>query len=249
MRVSKQLLVFATVAFCAVATSASALTLSLGIRETGAAGAIFSNGGSSGGIEWVNLDAAVNNIPVDGTWNQVTFNFQTDPLTAFAGATADSLYTGTSGTIEHIRILNSDGIATPIKFYVDDLVHTDASGASTAFGWEANAVGDEVMFQEPGFSGSTAANLVAGATAGVTNSMAHSGSQSYQADFQFVDGATNRWVRFTTFNAANSPNPLITFGQGDSVSFWAKATTIPEPTSVVMAGVAALGLIAVRRRK
>ena len=242
-------LILAAAAACLIGTTAEAasLTLSLGIRETGDTSPIFGDGSTAGGIEWVNKDATV--VPVDGTWNKVTFNFQTDPLTPFAGATADGLYTGTGGIIEHIRILNSDGITNPIDFYVDEMVHTNAAGASTTFDWDSAAVGSEVMFQEPSFSGSTSANILAGSASGVTDTMAHDGSQSYLSSMQFVDGTTTRWVRLTTFAATNSPDPIITFDQGDSLSFWVKATSVPEPTSVVLAGLAAVGLAAGFRRK
>ena len=65
---------------------ASQLTLSIGVRETGSAAAIGADGGTGGGIEWVDLDANV--VPADAGWHQVTVDLANAQLTAFAGGTA-----------------------------------------------------------------------------------------------------------------------------------------------------------------
>jgi hypothetical protein len=85
--------------------------------------------------------------------------------------------------------------------------------------------------------------------------MAHTGLQSNQVDFNFVDdlpvtGTPSRWVRLTTFNTANLPNPLVRLRESvvggaptaTTVSFWAKAIAIPEPASglLVVGGLLAL---------
>ena len=75
----------AMLAFSAVAANAQ-LAISIGIRETEAGGGtvgvpIGGNGGSAGGIEFVNLDGQT--LPLDGNFHTFTFNFQNDPLTAF----------------------------------------------------------------------------------------------------------------------------------------------------------------------
>ncbi|MAT71577.1 MAG: hypothetical protein CMJ58_18880 [Planctomycetaceae bacterium] len=246
MKATKHLLLATAIAVAiADAAAAQSVTVSLAVRETASGAAIFDNGGTSGGIEWIDKDANV--VPLDGAWHQVSFNLPTAAVDAFAGGTANGDLEVADGTIEHIRILNSDGITLPIRLYIDDLVHTDVTGAPTTFDWESYAVGDEVMFQEPGFSGSTAGNLVAGATSGVTDAMAHGGSLSYQADFQFIDNDPARWVRWTTFSASNAPNPAVKLDS--TISFWVKGGVIPEPTSVALAGLAALGLAVCRRRK
>ena len=41
------------------------------------------DGGTTGGIEWVNLDGQT--IIADGLWHQYTWNFGTDPVTNFSG--------------------------------------------------------------------------------------------------------------------------------------------------------------------
>ena len=108
------------------------------------------------------------------------------------------------------------------------------------------------MFQEPGFSGSTSGNILAGSTAGVTDDMALSGNQSYRADFQFIDNDSSRWLRFTTFGAANLPNPAIRTVEPDAaaptVSFALKAVVIPEPATMGLMLMASVAMVATRRR-
>lgn len=231
----------------ASAAAHAQLSISLGIRETGTSAAIGANGGTSGGIEWVNLDGQTLNL--DGTWQQFTFNFGTDALTAFAGASANGALDGTKGTIEHIRIRNTGGIDQAITVWLDDVTNTEATGNSVNFGdFESYAAGQEVMFQDPGFSGSTSANIVAGSTAGVDDTMAATGNNSYRADFTFVDNSTTRWVRWTTFGATNLPNPTIDFSQGNSVSFMMKGEAVPEPATMTLIGAGLAGW-ALRRKK
>jgi hypothetical protein len=247
--IQSRFIAFLTALLCASTVSASHLTFSIGVRETGVDVAIGANGGFVGGIEFVDLDAY--DIELDGTWQQVSINLADENLTAFAGDTANGMWdapgpNSNKGTLELIRIRNEDGITTPITLYLDDLVYTDASGAPTTLGWEGLTVGDEVIFQEPGFSGSTSGNLVDAGTAGVTEDAAFTGTQSYGASFQFVDNTPTRWVRLTTFNTPNVPNPTIEL---DGVlSFWVNGTTIPEPATATMICLAALGLITARRR-
>lgn len=229
--------------FLATPLLAQSITLSLGIRETGSVEPIGGNGGSSGGIEWVNIDANV--VPLDGGWHQVTVDLRNATLTAFAGATANSMYDGTRGTIEHIRIRNTDGITNPIRMFLDDLVVTDAAGAPTTLGWEGLTVGQEHIFQEPTFSGSTSPNLVVGGGAGVTEAAAFSGTQAYDLNFQFVDNSPTRWVRLTTSAPVSGANPTIDFG--GTVSFQVRGMVIPAPAGVGLLGLGALVLV--RRRR
>lgn len=243
---------FAIVAIVIGATlmSASAqLKISLGIRETGSTAAIGENGGSGGSIEWVDIDNQ--ELTLDGTWQRFVFDLDALPLTPFTG---DGVLDGAAGTIEHIRIAASNTAVGPYQIFIDDLVNTVDGTTDTPIGggFEGFALGDEVLFQEPGFSGSTSGKIVAGATSGVSDAMAFSGTQSYEVNFEFVDGSgfdpnsslgTN-WVRLTTFAAANLPNPTIAFDRDSVVSFWAKG--IPEPSTAVLVALAGVALI--RRR-
>ena len=78
-------------------------------------------------------------------------------------------------------------------------------------GFEGYANGAEVMFRAPRFSGSTSFHLTAEPNVrGVTDAVApFGGSKSYSLQWQFVDATAQRWVRVTTFDAANLPNPTI----------------------------------------
>jgi hypothetical protein len=202
------------------------LSISMAVRETGAAGGSFSaiggDGGSGGGIEWVNRDAQT--LTLDGTWQQFSFDLANDPILGFAGTTANGTLEGDFGTIEHIRILNSSGFTGMVELWIDDVVNTitPVGGSPTpnvVSDFEGYADGTEVMFQEPSFSGSTSANINMGSTAGVTNLVA-SRTPACKVAFQFIDGTATRWVRLTTFNATNLRNPLIRFDQQSQVSFW-----------------------------
>ena len=209
----------------AAVTAQGTLSISLGIRETGAAGGSFTaigdDGGFSGGIEFVDLD--VQTLTLDGTWQTFTFDLANATLTGFAGATANNLLDGDFGTIEHVRIRNSGGVTGPIQLWIDDVVNTiTPSGGSptpnVVADFEGYAQGDEVMFQEPGFSGSTSSNILAGATAGVDNFVA-STTPSDAIVLEFVDNTATRWVRLTTFQSANVRNPLIRFDQSSVITF------------------------------
>lgn len=235
-----------------VAEGAS-LQVSIGIRENNTAGAIFGDGGGSGGgIEWVNRDGQT--LVADGTWQLFTFTPSSDPLLAFAGATANSMLEPGHewAVLEHIRILNHVGITNPIRLWIDDVTNTVASGPVVQ-GFEAAALGSEVMFQEPGFSGSTSANLLPGSLTAVTDSMANSGSQSLQTDFQFIDNSPTRWVRLTTFGTPNQPNPRVRIiepgAPAPTISFYAKAMVIPEPSSLLLACCMSLVLVRARPRR
>ena len=169
----KQLTVICLIAAVVTATAATAgaagVAVSIGIRETGGTGPAFDNGGSAGSIEWVNQDGR--SLTLDGTWQ--LFSFTPSAVGALTGFTGDGILDVDWATLEHIRILNADGITNPIRLWVDDVSNTDSSGAATE-NFDGFAVGDEVLFQEPTFSGSTSANLVPGGGSAVDDSMAFS---------------------------------------------------------------------------
>ena len=244
----------ASVVFALSCAASANLQISIGLRETAAGGGPFNgiggNGGALGGIEWVNLDGQ--SLILDGTWQQFTFNLATATYTGFAGATANGTLDGAYGVLEHIRIRNSGGETNQITLWIDDVANTitPAGGGptTTTFGtFEGFANGTEVIFQEPRFSGSTSAFLaLTPNTSGVTNTVAHTGTNSDQIDFQFINATTTNWVRLTTFNTPNTPNPGVRFDQSSVVSFWMRGSAVPEPASLIALS---LGLAAIARRK
>jgi hypothetical protein len=246
-----------------VSVHAGMLAISIGVRETGNPNnlAIGANGGSTGGIEFVNRDGQT--LTADGTWQLFTFTPAVDTLTAFAGATANGVLDQDWGTFEHVRIGNAADGDTRFRLWIDDITNTTSAGAVNFGDFESAAIGTEVIFQEPRFPGSTSANLkLTPNTSLVTSAMAHTGLQSNQVDFEFLDdspvtGVPSRWVRLTTFNAPNQPNPLVRLRESvvggpvlpTTITFWAKAVAIPEPATFVLIAWGMIGFGAVSRRR
>jgi hypothetical protein len=112
--------------------------------------------------------------------------------------------------------------------------------------FEEYAVGTEVMFQEPNFSGSTDAMIINDplALSLVADDFAYAGVHSDKVYFQFVNNALTNWCRLTTYAAPNLPNPAIRFDQGSVLSFWMRG--VPEPSALLMLGLVA-GLLRAAR--
>lgn len=98
----------------------------------------------------------------------------------------------------------------------------------------------EVLFRQPSFSGSTSSFVVGGACnipngvfncALISDEQAFSGTQSLKVAWQFrLNPATgqpfpNAWLRLTTFNTPNIPNPAITFAHRVRVRLYVPSDT------------------------
>ncbi|MCS6950074.1 MAG: dockerin type I domain-containing protein [bacterium] len=74
-----------------------------------------------------------------------------------------------------------------------------------------------VMFRQPSFSGSTSTFIATGlpapnnTTQVVAVGIAASGTKSLRVVWQFVANRPGAWLRLTTFNTANLPNPAISY--------------------------------------
>jgi hypothetical protein len=241
--------VVVTALACCSSALAVNLRISIGVRETGTSAPIGGDGGVANSIEWVNRDGLT--LPLDGAFHTFTFNFGTDPVNFFAGTQPPgglpNRLDGTRGTLEHVRIRNFDGLTVPIQLYIDNIRNTPApGGAMTVSNFEGFSIGSEVTFQEPLFSGSTAANLTPTPNiAAVTTTAASEGTQSDGVQFRFIDSDHTRWLRLTTSAATNLPNPAIDFAPGSTLSFDIRGVPIPEPT----AGVLLIACALVRRRR
>lgn len=205
--------------------------IAIGIRETGTTAGLGENGGSANGIEFVGATAVLPGSTPDGkplsplgTWQTYIFDPNVDPIRAFAGSTANGTLSSANGkgTLEMIAIKvdpNTAGrsVGTYV-IYVDNVVNVGAGPGGADFvieDFEAAALGtNEYMFRLPRFSGSTSANLEPAPPAAnisqVSDDQANGSAQSCKLSYYYVDTATNRWVRLTTFNAPGGrPNPTI----------------------------------------
>lgn len=222
---------------------AQSVQISVGLRETGFAGStvgtIGANGGATGGIEFADRD--VQTLTLDGSWQQFSFDLSTATITGFAGSSANSILEGTFGVLEHIRIQNPTGNECPLELWIDDVQNTitpvaGAPTTTTIADFEGFAAGTEVLFQEPGLSGSTAALIGGLDVSGVDDTVGFNSANSYRVAFSFlpdtVPPIAPSWCRLTSFGVTNTPNPVVRFDQSSVISFRMRGVTT-DPASVV----------------
>jgi GH25 family lysozyme M1 (1,4-beta-N-acetylmuramidase) len=225
-----------------IALAADSWSISIGIRETGSAGAIGENGGTTGGIEWINLDAFTLNA--DDTWHTATWNFAPGLHTAtnFSGGNGILSAANNKGVLEHIRIKNTGGNSGgEIRLRIDDIVNT-VNGVATPItgfeGFSTSTANDTLMFREPIFSGTTRANMSTGANGTlISTASANSGAQSLAARWTFVpNGDPDQWLRLTTNNASTLGNPIVDIGPTSSLSI-AFRMSVYNPTGTRVRGI------------
>lgn len=80
--------------------------------------------------------------------------------------------------------------------------------------FDTTATSGTVMFRAPNFSGSTSGNIEASPnkTSISTDAVDSNNTKKLKVEWQFKTGA-NMWLRLTTNNTANLPNPAIDFRQ------------------------------------
>jgi len=251
----KKILVAWLVVAMGAGVATADLLFSLGVRETASAGPVGADGGTANGIEWIGLNSE--SVPADGLWHELVFDLNNDSVTAFAGTTANSVLASATGfgVFESLRIQNTADGVTHYRVWIDAIVNTVDDTPKPLTGFEPYNPGDEVFFQEPRFSGSTVANLLAAPdVAEVTAVTAAEGTKSYAVEFEFVDDDGTRWVRLHTFQTPNLPNPQIAipadgFFDTSTVSLRVRVDENPGPLgsapAVPAASTAGVALLAV----
>ncbi len=212
------------------------ILLTLGVREEPDVTTIGENGGATGTIEWIGSSTAGaapqgKLITPSPHWQTVTFNPATDPIQGFSG---DGVLTGTHAVLEclGITITGPQYNSGRYVLYIDNVTSTNADNETAvvlAGGFDAATTGTEVMFQEPSNSGSTHEFLLWDGTTMVLGETtvpdpAHfypnvstvddevfdgASGKSVRVEFQFNGNSPGHWLRLTTFNAANTPNPVV----------------------------------------
>ena len=74
-------------------------------------------------------------------------------------------------------------------------------------------LGDQVLFQEPTYSGTTAANLAPLPSASEVTALQGNPNQSELLVWYFNDTTAKRWARITTYQAPFLPNPIVDLTQ------------------------------------
>jgi len=199
-----------------------AITVCVGLRETGDTGPIGSPGTTTAtAIKWVGAAAKdTGGAPIgkplspSNAWQTVVFNPLTDPNTPFSG-TGD--LTGTRGTLDHLAVAvdstSPNRSSGPYRVYVDNVVNVGAGtgGADVVItDFEAFASGATVLFWYPSYSGSTSGNMVSPPNSSKASAVyANGGAQSEEIKWFFKDTAPGRWARIVTVGVPNVPNPIV----------------------------------------
>jgi hypothetical protein len=203
----------------------TAVKLSIGVRETNvstACGAVGSDGGTTGNIEWIGPSSSVSGAPQgkvlspSNDWQTVTFNPTSDPKLSFNGG--NGALNGLCGVLEHLAVAAGSVNDGKFTMYIDNVY----SGTTLIEDFEAASAGNTVLFEQPSFSGTTSGNLmpllttpatVAPNIATVVDTTGDGSSKSLKIEFQFKDEAASRWVRLTTAAGTTNlrPNPLVSF--------------------------------------
>lgn len=194
------------------------ILLSLGIRETGDTGALGTTGGTSGQIEFIGaatkIDGAPQGIPISPSYSWQTVIF--DPAGDIVGFTGDGILQQTRGVIEHLAVAvnstSADRSTGAYRMFVDNVVNVGADTGGLDFvitDFDSFTPGVEALFQEPGYSGSTSANIVYPPDYSRVSAAYGNPGQSEELGWFWVDTQAKRWLRITTSGTANVSRPII----------------------------------------
>jgi hypothetical protein len=148
-----------------------------------------------------------NGLSPGGTWFYRVRAFNSAGNSAYAGPVSASL-PGLPPVLAPIsdKVINEGALLT----FTNTASAIPLDTPLTDF--ETYAAGVEVMFRPPTYSGSTAAFLSNSPNVALTTATLPSGNTSaraVQVSWAFTNTALNPWLRLTTANAANLPNPVI----------------------------------------
>lgn len=196
------------------------ILICIGIRETGDTGPLGSEGGDEGDIEWVGANGtSAGGAPLGvaisptGEWQTLEFDPVAGPITEFDG---DGKIKETRGVLEHLAVaVNStslDRSTGPYYMYVDNVINVKAGDGDSDFvitDFEGYTLDGEVLFQEPGYSGSTDQHMSYPPNfSGTTDLYGHPGQSQFLTWF-WRDTTDQRWARITSSQVANVPSPII----------------------------------------
>jgi hypothetical protein len=219
------------------------LGLAIGIRETnnplgttiGSTNAL----NTSAGIEFVGLNAK--SITTDGIYTDVTFQFGTDPVNAYTGTGANGVLLGDMGTLEHLRVTNTDSIGNPINLFVKSIINTPNGGSpvtitdfqTTPTAFAAGAT--NVAFRDPSISGESAVRVGMGRNApnntltttqpdGTVDPL----TQAARIQWRFSTPEPTWWGRLITSstNTTGPVSPVIDIRSGSTLTLRLAATVV-----------------------
>jgi hypothetical protein len=195
--------------------------ISLGVRETNSDGTLGLPGGTSGPLEWIGAASELNGAPQGkpitpmNTWQTVVFDSQTDPITGFPSSGDGAIDANEPfGTIEHLAVAvnaaSADRSSGGYRLFVDNVINVGADGGAdfVVSDFETYPLGGQVLFQQPGFSGSTDFLLV-GPNFSVTSDIYGNPDQSQYLGWFWIDTEDSSWVRITTTSTPNVNSPIV----------------------------------------
>jgi len=147
------------------------------------------------------------------TWQTVTFQRGPDSLNPINptvlwnnGSSGTSDLEGDFGALDGIAIA-CEGDPGNFDIYIDDL----SNGTNGVFeDFEAGAAGSTIGFSQPSFSGTTAGSLLSSPnSATIVTNTAFSGAKCTRVQWQFLDGATNKWLRLVHSGNTGVANPQV----------------------------------------
>ncbi len=212
--------------------------ISIAVREGTASTTIGAASAATAAIEWVNAPGV--QVTTDGTYQLVTFTFGTDAATYFAGTAGagqtNNFIDGNFAGLEHLRIVNTNGITKPSSIYIDEVISTPSGGSPvvlTDFLSIPTAIANgttNVLFREPAISGSTSQNFARNFQSSAVTNVGPDGvtdpaNQAGRVNFRFStpDAVTSStgWGRAiaSSTNAAIPANPTIAVSPGSTLTF------------------------------